>query len=329
QSKPPYDKRSFYISKVGFPTLISCPVFGVHYISAIPGIGNLQLASVKVAPFVQVGYENIGLSLNLPSGINYNLYAGPTSLDLTFQDSGVWVGSVGLEARFLSTLFLAIEADANARKNINVFTGEDVSWVTPAPYSWAGSQLQWWDVDGMVGYTFCRNWSALVGVRYDHLTVGLENPVDAQGMPQNSSPYLSVTGDVIVKTWIPYIGLQFNERNYKASLIYSPLASTQVINPQTLIKDRSISYKQNTIEWDFAKTGSFLEGYFEYDVPVLKDWQIGLWAKGTWMKFIGPGSWRTSDNSSDDSPRFISMDTTTGTLNTQSLGGGVAATLTF
>ncbi|MCL5124789.1 MAG: hypothetical protein M1511_09890, partial [Deltaproteobacteria bacterium] len=31
QSKPPYDKRSFYISKVGFPTLISCPVFGVHY----------------------------------------------------------------------------------------------------------------------------------------------------------------------------------------------------------------------------------------------------------------------------------------------------------
>ncbi|MCL5124217.1 MAG: hypothetical protein M1511_06930, partial [Deltaproteobacteria bacterium] len=31
QSKPPYDKRSFYISKVGFSTLISCPVFGVHY----------------------------------------------------------------------------------------------------------------------------------------------------------------------------------------------------------------------------------------------------------------------------------------------------------
>ncbi|MCL5125924.1 MAG: hypothetical protein M1511_15775, partial [Deltaproteobacteria bacterium] len=39
QSKPPYDKRSFYISKVGFPTLISCPVFGVHYTHSTLGSG--------------------------------------------------------------------------------------------------------------------------------------------------------------------------------------------------------------------------------------------------------------------------------------------------
>ncbi len=126
-----------------------------------------------------------------------------------------------------------------------------------------------------------------------------------------------------------------NGGNYKGLLIYSPLASPQVINPQTLIKDGSISYKQNTIEWDFAKTGSFLEGYFEYDVPLLKELQLGLWTRGTWMNFAGSGSWDTSEylvlrtNYVNYDNYIQTSATPNGTLNTRNLGGGVTASLSF
>ena len=54
--------------------------------------------------------------------------------------------------------------------------------------------------------------------------------------------YDTVSGNIIVKTWIPYIGLQFSERNYKALLIYSPFASPSVITPQTVLEMESAPY---------------------------------------------------------------------------------------
>lgn len=146
----------------------------------------------------------------------------------------------------------------------------------------------------MLGYSFYNEWSAVVGLCYDYLTVGLANGLDATGTPLNYSVpgfYDTANGNIIVKTWIPYIGLQLKERRYYALLIYSPLASPRIMAPQTVLEAQSapyVPYVDNvTFEWDFARTGSFLEAFFEYDVPVLQDLQLGLWARGTWMKFIG------------------------------------------
>ena len=80
------------------------------------------------------------------------VFNGPPALDLKFRDAGVWVGSIGLDARLVPNFFVSIRGDGNATKNISVYSGENFPWwaISP-PYSWSGSGLQWWDIDGMVG----------------------------------------------------------------------------------------------------------------------------------------------------------------------------------
>ena len=137
------------------------------------------------------------------------------------------MGSIGLDARLPSALFLTLRADGNATKNISVFTGENFPWwgISP-PYTWNGSAFQWWDVDGMVGYAFFKDWSIVGGLRYDKVTVGLTDPVDPTGTPFSSAGQPPNEPRHVVKTWIPYVGLQLTGPNYRASLLYSPLAST-------------------------------------------------------------------------------------------------------
>ena len=74
------------------------------------------------------------------------------------------MGSIGIDARLPSALFVSLRADGNATKNISVFGAQNETQqnISP-PYIWAGSGLQWWDVDGMVGYTFVKDWSLVGG----------------------------------------------------------------------------------------------------------------------------------------------------------------------
>jgi len=199
------------------------------------------------------------------------IFPGPPSLDLKFQDAGTWVGTIGIDTRLLSNWFLTMKVDGNASKNIRVVTGENMPywWGNAAPYDWSGSGLQWWDVDGMVGYTFCKDWSAVVGVRYDKLTVSLADPVGLNGNPVTLPGHIdNYRQDVLVKTWIPYIGLQLDEPNYRAYLLYSPFASPQVTAPQS----GNTTYTPNPYiahdlyNYKFANTGSFLEAFIQYNI---------------------------------------------------------------
>ena len=92
-----------------------------------------------------------------------------------------------------------------------------------------------------------------------------------------------------------------------------------------------VPYVDNvTFEWDFAKTGSFLECSFEYYLTVCTKVESGTTAKGTWIKSIGSGSWEMSEYASPPSPPPAnSMNSATGTLRTYSLGGGIAASFSF
>ena len=125
--------------------LVSVNISGAQVLSSIPGVGNLELGSVKVVPFAQVGYKNIGFSFNLPlsSSVVFDP-ARSLALDLSFRDAGVWVGSIGFDARLVATFFVSLRADGNATKNIQVFAAENWGYYGyPVPFTWRGSQLQW------------------------------------------------------------------------------------------------------------------------------------------------------------------------------------------
>lgn len=124
-----------------------------------------------------------------------------------------------------------------------------------------------------------------------------------------------------------------NGSNYKAQLIYSPIASPQVFHPQRYTI--SLNANPTFVESDdhkhtFTNTGSFFDGFFEYDVPIREHLLFGLWARGTWMKVYGNGELDAQSVAFAGTlgTRFESL-STAGTLSTHSIGGGVAATLTF
>ena len=161
--------------------------------------------------------------------------------------------------------------------------------------------------------------------------MGLRDPVDATGRPlplSLGSQTVSITGDVTVKTWIPYIGLQLNTTNYRALLVYSPFASPEVVTPQRLLNFRLSTgmYEHEGFVWKFTKTGSFLEGSFEYNMPIRESLQLGLWARGTWTRFTGDGSW-DGNYAADQTAPYADSLSATGTLSTYGLSGGVAASL--
>lgn len=327
-------RKSLFSLLVAGLVLLSMNISDAQVLSGIPSCGNVDLGPVKIVPFAQVGYKCVGFNFNLPydlfpSSRNGGTY-GPPALDLSFRNASVWMGSIGFEALTVSRLFLSLRADGNATKNIDVITGQNFPWFArPTPFTWNGSQVQWWDVDGMVGYSFFKDWSVVVGLRYDYLTVGMGNPVDAMGIPINSLGNHQNTGDVTVKTWIPYIGLQLNETKYKALLLYTPFASTQVNVPEPVVNIQPTFIENSIFLWQFSKTGSFLEGYFEYNVPVQQSLQFGCWARGTWMSFKGAGSWSLTGTYTAVLINETMSDSSNGGLSTYGLAGGVTASLVF
>ncbi len=270
----------------------------------IPSGFGLNFGAVKITPFAQVGYKKFGLNLNLPlTNDEGAFFATPPALDLNLRDARAWIGSVGFDARIPAGLFLTLRAEGSASKNIDVITGQNVPIAfQPTPYTWSGSNFQWWDVDGLVGFNFLRDWALVVGLRYDKLTVGMRNPINAEGTPVTTffpAEIFRFEGDLLVKTWIPYFGLQLNTPTYRASFLYSPWASPDVIVPEQAFSLISIfpgvGNESSGWEWKFSHRGNFFEAFAEYDFPLFDRLKLGLWVKGSWMGFTGTGTWDFND----------------------------------
>lgn len=299
-------KSSFFLLIVGL-LLVSGNLSSAQVFPIASGLG-LDFGIIKITPFAQAGYKSFGFSLNLPIPSDEGFFFAPPALDLKFRDAKVGVGSVGLDARVPAGLFITLKAEGTTTKNIDVIAGQNIILAgQPTPYTWTGSSFQWWDVDGLVGFNCFRDWSVVVGLRYDKLTVGLRNPIDATGTALGVPLFLpgetfSFSGDLLVKTWTPYFGLQLKTPAYRASLLYSPWASPDVIVPQRLfdfLPNFPIApfFVNETadIQWKFSKMGQFLEACAEYDFPLLDNLKLGFWVKGTWMGFRGNGTWSFND----------------------------------
>ena len=332
-------KKSVLSLLVAGLVLASITISGAQFLSAIPGCGNLNLGSVKVSPFVQAGYKNISFNLNLPfqtvpvDPTGFLVFYGPAPLDLRFAGASAWVGTIGINAQLLPNWFLTVKAEGNAPTNIRVVTGEHYNYygvASQSSWDWNGSGLKWWDADCMVGYTFYKNWSATVGLRYDNLTVNMAAPlgngVTVAGATTNYNQ------DVVAQTWIPYIGLQFDEPNYYAQLLYSPFASPQVTAPQSFNGVSSTGSQAGEMYYKFTKGGSFLEVFFDYKFPRREFLKFDLWAKGTWMWISGNGDWSlwVLNNFAGFPPSTnANPQSVTGTFDTHALSVGVTASLSF
>lgn len=320
--------------------VLSCNIANAQFLSDIP---DINLGSVRLAPFVQAGYRNISFNLNLPFRVtpvdqyDGSLFNGPPTMDLALSNVGAWVGAVGIDARITPNLFMALKADGIIpNNNVRVRLGEHFSswWDTSQPFDWNGQGLEWWDADCMLGFNFFRDWSATLGLRYDRLTLSLQkqNPYSLAGIIQSDRAQ-----DVVAETWIPYVGLRLDQPYYYAYLLYSPLASTTVTAPMSAMNTYNVAvplpYDSEVDYYRFTNGGGgqFFEAFLNYSFISRQTLNLDVWAKGSWMWFKGNGEWSfyEQDLMPGHHNAIFPSQSVSGNFNTHALSAGLAATLAF
>jgi hypothetical protein len=345
---------------LGLFLLAVCPLtsgVSAQGLLMLPGLGSLGFEGVKITPSVQVGYQRISLNFTLPTVVP-RIYPRAGTLDLQFQDSNTWVGSVGIVADCPSGFSLAIKGQANARRNITVAEPTELQLAGTGNVFWDGNHMEWWTLEGAVGYRVRDNWSFLVGLRREHLTVGLTNPRDSANNPLNfffffSDPFgteteiLTQTSDFRLKLWIPYIGLKMEGPGYRASILYSPYVTADIRIPEPVNIAQLFTsvfgppftgadLEGFDIRYKVLNLATFFEGDFEYDLAVGPNLSVGLWCSLSWLRLRGQGSLSialSEEAFADGVPFESSGDSVLGrgdaTCTRGIVAGGFSATLSF
>ncbi|MBI5568613.1 MAG: hypothetical protein HY914_01575 [Desulfomonile tiedjei] len=346
----------------GLPLVIILAVTGQAPAQGAPSIlvpESSIFAGVRIVPHVQIGYEKLALNFNLPAWSN--ILNWPNTLDLKFRDANLWVGSLGAALEFPSGLGLAIEGQANAKRNITVYEREEFEEGGLQGVKWNGSQLQCWALDGQVRYRLRNDCAIKLGLRRDHLTLNLGDPrtdngqalsFDDSGLlfpPDPTNTFIRhqrYYSDLMSTLWVPHVGFEVVGPGYRGSLIGSPFASVEFQVPAALLFDLTLLTQigpfppivvaefldSEGLLYRVNRPALFLEGNLQYDWTVLPTLTIGLWGKASWLSLKGEGQW--SHNVREQTLPFPPFQGSEAQENTASytrhvLGGGLSAVWSF
>ena len=275
----------------------------------------------SVRPSVRVGYSKMGLNLNFPIPFDFGSLIRP--IDLQILDANLWTGAVLLEVDVTSGVRLFFIGQGNSQRNATVIASPDPLFV-PFDVEWTGSKVEWWAVEGGLTYSLLNDVNLLIGLRRDHLSIGLTDPrlgVFAI-VPTTLDSY---SGDIRTKMWIPYFGLELTGANYRVKLVGSPFPWVEARFPFSA-SDTPPLLLVNP-KYALKKSGAFLELDFAYQVQPLSNVGFGIWGNLSWLRARGKG---TGDLTTGG---FVSggplAESATSTLTRYSAGGGLSAELTF
>jgi len=77
-------------------------------------MGSIDWGWARITPEVQIGYQKLGLSFNMPAPIG-------STLDLELRNANIWTGSLAAVVDCPSAWSAAVRAQANAQRNVTVF----------------------------------------------------------------------------------------------------------------------------------------------------------------------------------------------------------------
>jgi len=312
-------------------------------------MGSIDWGWARITPEVQIGYQKLGLSFNMPAPIG-------STLDLELRNANIWTGSLAAVVDCPSAWSAALRAQANAQKNVTVFESQEHVLQGQEAVTWTGTQLEWWAIDGQLLYRLRNNCSVMLGLRRDHLSLNLGDPRRLNGAPLNFDdsgailPFSTFVrhqryySDLLTDLWIPYVGIQMVGPGYKAYLIGSPFASAEMKIPVSLLFDLTIFtfgfstalVSAENLQYHVLKPAAFLEASFDYDVNILPALAVGIWGNASWMSLRGLGNWdynariQVFGNGVPFPPNFFSQSQGNTTSYTRFLvGGGLSAVLSF
>ncbi len=153
--------------------------------SALTGQGTSLANGVRVTPQMQVGYQRLGLSFNLPAFLDTWIGPWPSTLDLELRKADLWCGSLEVVVDFPSGLSFGLKGQTNARTNASVYEKQEYEEGGEQGVKWTAARLQWWTIDARVMYQTRPDFSVVAGLRRENLSFKLTNPTTDQGLALN------------------------------------------------------------------------------------------------------------------------------------------------
>lgn len=254
-----------------------------------PGVPGLKLGKVALNPYVQAGYTQVGCNISFPIQVreiipvDNQLEIG--TMELLLQDASFWTGVAGLNAVLNPSVALFASAGGFAPRPIGApaILPIRINGVTlPSQVDFTGLQVQYWYMQAGASFSLWCGWSFLAGYFWDQFGMVADDP-RIGSMPLSNQ---TIRADSLTKTWVPFVGLQFNEPklNYRFSVLYSPLARCQII-----VAIRNSQSGVSQLQYTFNKPGQYAVFSGEYDWSLNKTTYLSLWATGLWLRATGSG----------------------------------------
>ncbi len=251
-------------------------------IPAMPMFSSLT-ENIKVNTFAQVGFQWIGSNMTLPPVQESIPLPPPFSLtlgdaDWELKDANLWSGTVGLT--IISSDKYSLFGSVGGLLN-RPFVAAGLFPVTFTGISaenrleFSSTNVESWFIQGGFGIG-----PIIAGLYWDHFGFSLSDPRNQNGPLPNQT----IRGDVLTKSFCPFIGVSIPSGGATATVIYSPLAYSKAT-----MAVRNSNNGVSETEYSWNKPGQFVSATLQYNTPVTSSFSFGLWANYLWMKIKGEG----------------------------------------
>jgi hypothetical protein len=272
------------------------------FLASLPLLKGLKMGKILLNPNVQVGYQHIGANMSIPIQSDTGTPVGQLqigTIDVALNDFNFWSGTVGLNV-VAGPLTLFGSAGGFSP---HTFTLSGQIPISLGPlggipaFQQTATNFEFWTVQGGAAYEFRKGYSILAGFMWSHMEVQFGPPSNDAG----ASPNPTVSADMLIKTGVPFVGLQIMELGYyRAALLYSPLAWSQ-----GALNFRSSQTTLVDLQYSLNQPGQFLAVIGEYFFPLKPPATFSAWFNGSLVNIrgtsdlefttAGPSVFRTKD----------------------------------
>ena len=272
--------------------------------------------NVKVNPYAQVGFQWAGSNLTLPVE-NQPLPATPLNigdLDISLRDANFWAGIAGITilAYEKYSLFAAAGGFLNRPFITSGTVPASLNGVdTSANLQFTNTNVESWFIQTGIGLG-----PILLGLYWDHFAFALGDPRNQAGPIANQT----LRGDILTRTFCPFVGLALPAAGAMLTVTYSPLAYSNTA--------LSLTSSQNSLaelRYTWKKPGDLLNAMLQYNTPVSSSVSFGLWGNYSWLRMR-----QTAElDFQNSTPPLARSKDVTATMTKYVVGGGVALGINF
>jgi hypothetical protein len=285
----------------------------------LPG-GSFDLPAltknIKVNSYAQAGFQQIGSNLNLP--VQNELltpFLNIGDLDISLRDANFWAGTIGCSV--LADGKYSLFGSAGGLLNRPFITSGTVP-VSLGPLSstaileFTNANVESWFIQTGIGLG-----PILLGLYWDHFAFTLGDPRNQNGPIANQT----LRGDILTKTFAPFIGISLPLGQTVTTVTYSPFAYS---NTALGLMSSQGSFTELRYTWN--KPGNLVNAMVQYNTPVTSTTTFGLWCSYNWMRMRQDA---TLEFENAPVPLISRTRTVTATMTKYVFGGGVTLAVNF